>query len=161
MKIRFNKHFFIFQKEVEKDGLVLKNIFRYSDLWEITIDESPLKGLDRDICKYECVSLFGCFEGLFRIKNINFPTGFNTSNVTDMAKMFCGCNSLTSLNLSTFNTSNVTSMIAMFRGCNSLTSLNLSTFNTSNVTNMTAMFDGCKVSQSLIYQHLIQVELQI
>ena len=160
---------FIFQREVEKDGLVSKNVLRCKDSWDITIYESWLKELDRNNCKYEYVSLFGCFEDFARVININFLIVFNKSNVIDMKKMFYKCKSLntiklsdfntsnvtnmsgifgecpdlTSLDLSTFNTSSVTDMAGMFCGCNSLSSLNLSSFNMNNVTNMSQMFDGC------------------
>jgi len=68
----------------------------------------------------------------------------NTSAVTDMRRMFWGCQSLDSLDLSGFNTSSVTNMWAMFSGCNSLKYLNVSGFNTSHVTNMARMFSGCE-----------------
>ena len=72
--------------------------------------------------------------------SINFNNNFNTSNVTNMFRMFYDCESLTSLDLSSFNTSNVTDMSYMFSWCSSLTSLDLSSFNTANVTNMEGMF---------------------
>ena len=74
---------------------------------------------------------------------------FDTSNVTNMSYMFSECSSLTSLDLSNFNTIIVNSMSSMFDGCNSLTSLDLSNFNTSNVTYMSYMFDGCASLTSL------------
>ena len=70
-------------------------------------------------------------------------SGFNTSKVTDMSKMFFNCSSLTSLDLNSFNTSKVTDMYEMFDGCSSLTSLALSSFNTSKVTDMGSMFQNC------------------
>ena len=73
----------------------------------------------------------------------------DTSNVTDMATMFLGCSSLTSLDLSGFNTSKVTNMGNMFGGCSSLTSLDLSGFDTSKVTNMGSMFGSCEALTSL------------
>ena len=76
-------------------------------------------------------------------------SGFNTENVTDMMDMFGGCSSLTSLDVSGFNTSNVTDMINMFSGCSSLTSLDVSGFNTENVTNTTQMFYSCSGLTSL------------
>ena len=74
---------------------------------------------------------------------------FDTSNVTSMGEMFFGCNSLTSLDLSNFDTSNVKNMRMMFNGCNSLTSLDLSNFDTSAVTNMQYMFNGCMALTSI------------
>ena len=70
------------------------------------------------------------------------PTGFDTSNVTDMSYMFRDMNNLTSLNLSNFDTSKVTNMAYMLRGMQDLTNLNLSNFDTSKVTNMRAIFAG-------------------
>lgn len=68
-------------------------------------------------------------------------SNFNTANVTNMSNMFCGCDSLTSLNLN-FNTTNVTDMSYMFYDCRALTSLDLN-FNTSKVTTMSYMFADC------------------
>jgi uncharacterized repeat protein (TIGR02543 family) len=76
-------------------------------------------------------------------------TGFDTSNVTNMAGMFYGCSGLTSLDLSKFDTGNVTNMSAMFMGCSGLISLDVSKFVTSNVTVMSSMFFGCKGLTSL------------
>ena len=67
-----------------------------------------------------------------------------TSNVTDMAYMFSGCRSLTSLDVSTFDTRKVTDMAQMFYDCGKLTTLDVSNFKTDNVTNMVWMFNGCK-----------------
>ena len=140
---------FIFQREVEKDGLVSKNVLRCKDSWDITIYESWLKELDRNNCKYEYVSLFGCFEDFARVININFLIVFNKSNVIDMKKMFYKCKSLNTIKLSDFNTSNVTNMSGIFGECPDLTSLDLSTFNTSSVTSMRFMFSGCSSLISL------------
>ncbi len=81
--------------------------------------------------------------------SINFGSGFNTANVTNMSSMFGWCSSLTSLNLSNFNTANVTNMHRMFFSCISLTSIDLSNFNTANVTDMGNMFYFCSSLTSL------------
>ena len=73
----------------------------------------------------------------------------NTSKVTTMKGMFCGCNKLTSLDVSKFDTSNVTDMSNMFNECEKLTSLDLSSFDTNNVTNMRQMFYKCGCLPSL------------
>ena len=57
--------------------------------------------------------------------------------------MFYYCSSLKTLNLSSFNTSNVTDMSKMFNECSSLEELNISYFNTSNVTKKGGMFYEC------------------
>ena len=75
-----------------------------------------------------------------RIETITGMEKWDTSNVTDMASMFFGCNKLKSLNVSNFNTSKVTNMSDMFFGAQSITSLDLSKWDTSKVTNMSFMF---------------------
>ena len=57
--------------------------------------------------------------------------------------MFCGCSSLTNIDLSNFVTQNVTNLESMFDRCSFLRNINLSNFNTQNVINMRGMFYGC------------------
>ena len=68
--------------------------------------------------------------------------GFDTSNVTDMNKMFFGFKFIESLDLSEFDTRNVTDMAGMFAECTSLTSVDLSSFDTSNVTNFGGTYNS-------------------
>ena len=76
-------------------------------------------------------------------------SGFNTTNVTDMSCMFGNCSGLTSLNISSFNTENVTDMSSMFHGCSGLTNLDVTNFKTDNVTDMNGMFSDCSSLKSL------------
>ena len=85
-------------------------------------------------------ALFYNFSGL---KTISYAGNLNTSNVQDMSRMFVGCSSLTTLDLSGWDTSKVTDMLYMFSGCSSLTTLSLSVWNTGEVTNTISMFSGC------------------
>ena len=102
---------------------------------------------DKEIfANYNCRSLFGDLGNLKSIENINL---LNTSNVTDMDKMFEYCSNLINLDLSSFDTSNVTNMHCMFDGCSKLTNLDVSKFDTSNVTNMDCMFRSCNNLTSL------------
>jgi surface protein len=71
-----------------------------------------------------------------------------------MMRMFSGCSSLSSLDLSGFDTYSVTDMGSMFFGCSSLVSLDLSGFDTSSVTDMMRMFDGCSEYIRNKYKHL-------
>ena len=83
---------------------------------------------------------FGCsnLETFIGLENLN------TSNVTNMASMFHGCSSLTSLDLSSFNTTSVTDMKMMFYGCTNLTTIYVrSGWSTANVTESSYMFEGC------------------
>ena len=88
------------------------------------------------------ISTYAWFQemiNLIEIENIEY---LNTESVTNMAKMFYGCTSLTVLDLSTFDTSNVTNMTAMFDTCKSLTSLEINSFDTSKVVGMNHMFNN-------------------
>lgn len=89
-------------------------------------------------------SMYGWFYGCYQLSVIDF-SGLDTSEVTNMGKMFYDCysNSLTSLDLSNFNTSSVTDMNNMFNNCRGLTGLDLSSFETSNVEDMSGMFQTC------------------
>lgn len=77
------------------------------------------------------------------VTDIKGLANLKTDNVKNMAWMFCQCQSLRSLDVSTFNTSKVRGMTGMFAGCESLTTLDLSNFDTSNVEVMEQMFFGC------------------
>ena len=73
---------------------------------------------------------------------------------------FGGFNNATSIDVSKLNTSNVTNMDRMFVNCRALQTLDLSQFDTSNVTSMENMFSYCETLQSLdlspvSYTHLI------
>ncbi len=80
------------------------------------------------------------------LKEINNIYNLDTKMVTDMNRMFCNCNSLTSLDLSNFDTSNVTNMRLMFSDCENLSSVNVTSFNTSKVTDMAHMFRNTKIT---------------
>ena len=74
----------------------------------------------------------------------------NTSEVTNMAWMFWGCDGLisTNLDLSGFDTSKVTDMSYMFGNC-FINNLNLSGWDMSNIENHEEMFFNCTVENHL------------
>ena len=90
-------------------------------------------------------SLKNCSKMFYQLSNIiSFDfSNFDSSKVTNMEFMFCGCISLTSLDLSNFDTSKVNNMQGLFSGCESLQTLIFKNYNTSSVTNMQSMFLGC------------------
>ena len=88
------------------------------------------------------------FNSCYFLKSLDV-SGFNTSKVTNMSNMFNSCWEIKSLDVSGFNTSKVTNMSYMFNGCSSLTSLDLSNWNTASVTNMSRMFNGCNKLSNL------------
>ena len=90
----------------------------------------------------DCSQLFSNFTNCTSMDLISV----NTSNATNMTRMFLACTSLTSLNISNWDTGNVTSMQMMFGSCTMLTSLNILNWDTSNVTNMSLMFQVCAIT---------------
>ncbi|NUG39833.1 BspA family leucine-rich repeat surface protein, partial [Lactobacillus mellis] len=86
----------------------------------------------------------GLFSHLGKLKTIQGLENLDTSQVTNMSRMFAFCENLTSLDVSHFNTSKVTDMDMMFDFCKNLTNLDVSHFNTSKVTDMDMMFDFCE-----------------
>ncbi|MGO5277001.1 BspA family leucine-rich repeat surface protein [Holdemanella porci] len=89
------------------------------------------------------------FAGSSSITSLEFGDKFDTSKVENMESMFNGCSGLTSLDVSNFKTSSVTNMESMFNSCSGLTTLDLNNFNTSKVVNMSTMFFKCKKLTSL------------
>lgn len=83
------------------------------------------------------------FIGCHSLTTIIGIDEWDTSNVMRMDNMFCQCESLESLDLSSFNTENVENMERMFSDCHNLRELNLSSFNTERVDNMNHMFNCC------------------
>ena len=94
-----------------------------------------------------------------KVTNMNFMFGeciylkslpdtisnLNTSNITDMSRLFFNCKNLISLpDISDWDTSKVENMSQMFFCCYNLKSLpDISGWETSNVKDISGMFDGC------------------
>ncbi|MBC6369783.1 BspA family leucine-rich repeat surface protein [Lactobacillus kullabergensis] len=81
--------------------------------------------------------LFSKLSNLVSIKGLK---NLNTSQVTDMTKMFFGCTKIVSLDLSSFDTTNVTSFNTMFASDPSLTSIDLSSFTVADDATTMGMF---------------------
>ena len=96
----------------------------------------------------EVTDMSRMFDGCSALTKINV-TKFDTKNVTDMSGMFSGCKALTQLNITKFDTKNVTNMNRMFEVCSALTQLDVTKFDTKNVTKMSGMFYGCKALTQL------------
>ena len=89
-------------------------------------------------------SLFACFMG----KELDISE-FNTTGVTSIQHMFCGCSELKSLDLSNFDTSKVDNMQGLFGGCLNIRKINLENIDTRNVRDMGNMFSKCNKLKSL------------
>ena len=121
---------------------------------------------DESFAKAHPTSCYKWFNGMTKLTDIEGWEYLYTNDVTNMASMFQGCSSLTSLGDIGFNiqTDKVTTMYRMFYGCTKLKSLDLrdgsststggpvlysSGFRTDKVTNMKQMFYNCKAMTSL------------
>ena len=93
------------------------------------------------------------FEGCTSLKSVNL-SNINTSKVESMIGMFYECSSLESIDLSNLDTSNVTYMQDMFYNCTSLKSIDLINLNTSKVHNMSNMFYGCNSLQFVNFSNI-------
>ena len=91
----------------------------------------------------EIISLSGFFEECSNITSLDL-SNLNTSNVSDMYRMFHNCNKLKKIKgLDKLITNKVVIMSAMFQECRELEYLDLSDMNTSNVVDMSHMFHRC------------------
>ncbi|MDD6004025.1 MAG: BspA family leucine-rich repeat surface protein [Bacteroidales bacterium] len=103
---------------------------------------TEISGIKENLNTANVTTMERMFEGCSSLTTLDV-SNFNTANVTDMGSMFYRCGSLTTLDVSNINTANVTDMGLLFYYCSSLTTLDLSNFNTANVTDMWCMFNGC------------------
>ena len=118
-----------------------KKVFIYSKLlYELYIAS------DTKIKLQNARRLFWGYENLCEI---NLDKWIDSSSVSDMSYMFCGCHSLKKLDVSGLDTSNVVNMEGMFYWCSKLQTLDASYFDTSHVINMKSMFDYCSSLKKL------------
>ncbi|MBR5668887.1 MAG: BspA family leucine-rich repeat surface protein, partial [Spirochaetales bacterium] len=100
-------------------------------------------------------SVKGWFENGSRIKSIQGLANLNTSKCKSFERMFNGCSSLQSLDVSTFDAKRVTDMTQMFMNCKSLETLKLKDEQgnglqtASSLTSMKYMFYNCMKLQTL------------
>ena len=105
--------------------------------------------IDKSFSGYSPKSCESWFLGLENITEISGLEYLNTSQVTNMKRMFSGCKNLKSIDVSGFNTEKVTDMRWMFSGCRKLKTLDLSSFNTKNLEQTISMFEGCSLLETI------------
>jgi surface protein len=81
--------------------------------------------------------------------NISELIKLNTSNITNMERMFAGCGELVSVNSQNWDTGNVTNTGWMFQNCSKLVSLDLSNWDLTNTPNAGSIFQGCNALHTL------------
>ena len=116
----------------------------WADCAKKTKEEITKVVIDESFRNFVPKTTAGWFEGLTALEEIRGLDNLNTSEVTDMSRMFAGCDALRSLDVSRFDTLNVKQMQQMFMGCAALTELDLYFFDTAKVTDMSEMFKDCK-----------------
>ena len=89
------------------------------------------------------------FDNQTNLQTIEGIGNLNTSEVTDMAKMFYYCYGLSEISVGGFVTDKVTDMSNMFGCCWNVNNLDVSGWNTSAVTNMSYMFQQCEMITAL------------
>ncbi len=116
-------------------------------LWTDSTGKSYIGSTKKIYANKNSSSLFDVSSGTNTLEKIEFNDYFDTSQVTNMFRMFYNTKSLTDIgDISNWDTSNVTGMGNMFQMASSLTSLDLTGWDTSNVKSMSGMF---AVAQSL------------
>ena len=82
------------------------------------------------------------FENFSNVKEFVGLSNLDTSQVTNMHKMFVSCGAK-ELDLSKWDTSQVTDMGSMFLQCRNLEKVNVKDWDTTKVNDMSSMFFGC------------------
>ncbi|MBR4313401.1 MAG: BspA family leucine-rich repeat surface protein, partial [Lachnospiraceae bacterium] len=85
------------------------------------------------------------FNGFENVTSIEGLTNIDTTGQTTFQQLFSYCKKVKFLDLSSFDTSEVTNMYRMFDSCYALTEISVSgaLYDTSKVTNGEAIFSGC------------------
>ena len=138
-------------RATEKEGYnIYTDYTSIQSAWNTAGDATPASVvkivIEEKIAPTSANSMFFTFYNLEEIENIQ---NLHTENITSMSNMFCVCQKLKSIDLSSFDTSKVNSMSRMFFGCNVLGNIDVSNFNTANVLNFNEMFVGCNRVTSL------------
>ena len=121
------------------------------NIWDLTYQNSDWSQLLKDqhnlievihANSTGVTNMASMFNGCYSLTTV---PAFDTSSVTDMSYMFYGNNQLSSIQL--IDTSKVTNMSHMFHACNVIRSI--PTFNTSNATDMSYMFFACGLLETV------------
>ncbi len=115
--------------------------------------ESPLNeysylrkvSFDKSYAGVKQKSLSRLFLNFNNLEEITGLENLNTSETETMSEMFCGCDDLATLDLSSFNTAKVKNMDAMFEACNYLQTIFVGEgFTTAAVETSERMFSGAE-----------------
>ncbi|MBR1453579.1 MAG: BspA family leucine-rich repeat surface protein, partial [Lachnospiraceae bacterium] len=97
-------------------------------------------------------SLESVFEGFSNLTTINIGDKFDTSNVTNMKKLFANCPKLASVDLKGCNLSKVTNASSMFSGDKALTNvIFVESSGFTSATDVSSMFENCENIESVTF----------
>ena len=113
------------------------------DHWSSITGECQKAVFDESFKTVKPQKLDNWFYNASNLTTIEGLEYLDTSDASSMEKMFFGCSSLTSIDVSHFNTSIVYNMRAVFSGCSALKSIDVSHFNIRKVYTMAEMFKEC------------------
>ena len=108
----------------------------------------------------KCSSTYKMFDGCSSLKSVDLSGFIASSQLKQMASMFYDCISLISLNLSTFVTSEVSNFAHMFDNCESLKWIDIPNFKTEKIIYLDNMFKGCKELTSINLSNIETSNLQ-
>ncbi len=142
-------------KEINLSSLNTANVKNMERMFEYC---SKLKSVNLSLLnKQKLESIQGMFTNCTALESVSFGN-FNAAVFDgDFSRLFEGCQTLKSVDLSAFKDIKVTAMDHMFENCTSLERLDLSMLNTTGCTtsplrdlSMLALFKGCKALKQLI-----------
>ena len=133
------------QVNVETSGVDINDYFTTNTLTKHTLQSYLLK---TPKLNFNGNDLSQFYAGCHNLASVDL-SGFDTSNVANMAEMFGNCYNLASVDLSGFDTSNVKSFRSMFNYCYKLQELDLSNFDFSKNESSNYMFNNCRALKTL------------
>ena len=137
-----NKNEIILKLEVEEKDKGNKIYFLSNEFYNKISQENKEK-IELKINGKKIKKFKNYFEPEEKSEKVKIILKFGGFRVEDCSKMFCECDKLKSIDLSSFDTSKATNMAEMFYECKNLENINLSSSETNNVKNMSKMFYKC------------------
>lgn len=108
-----------------------------------------------DTSQFASYSYIGMFSSLSSLTRLNLSS-WNTSNATNMSKLFYQCSNLITITVSDgWDTSNVTNSADMFNGCTSLIGSAGTAYNSSYIDKTYAHIDGGKSNPGYLSTHTV------
>lgn len=125
------------------DEPISDNIFAVDERQEYSGKTIEKVAVDESFKSYSPASLQSLFYGFNALTKVEGLENINTTQVSDMSKMFYNCGKLEELDLSGFDVAKVENMSEMFYGCKSLERLVVPDVDKSNLSNYSDILYDC------------------